>query len=438
MLRQKQNSRFCALLLTAALLAAVLSGCAPTGTHTPAPAPADNMTAVPEQTSVVSVSPDAFSSDFELPIVSDQPEVSPAEPSAPVVTPEPMVTPEPAPATTPEPAPVTTPEPTPVTTPEPTPVTTPEPAPVSTPEPSVSTDPVPEELVADTTPVAAELEDEAVALSAAPAAVPHPVSAVASGILEKKNANAVIDYSHTEDGYVMVQYTAQTDLRLKVQVKGPTTTYTYNLPPQKWAVFPLSDGNGVYQVTVYQNVTGSKYAAVLSMNTPVELKDEFAPFLHSNQYVDYDNAPKTVAKAEELIGSVTDPLKKVETVYDYVVKGMTYDKQLASTVKSGYLPVLDTVLEKKSGICFDYAALMTGMLRSQGVPCKLVVGYAGTAYHAWISVWVDGSGWVDGVIWFDGTNWQRMDPTFASSGKSSQSILAYIGDGTNYTAKYFY
>ena len=28
-------------------------------------------------------------------------------------------------------------------------------------------------------------------------------------------------------------------------------------------------------------------------------------------------------------------------------------------------------MEIKKGICFDYAALMTGMLRSQGIPCKL-------------------------------------------------------------------
>jgi transglutaminase/protease-like cytokinesis protein 3 len=121
-----------------------------------------------------------------------------------------------------------------------------------------------------------------------------------------------------------------------------------------------------------------------------------------------------------------------------VVKTLTYDSKLAATVKSGYLPDLDQVLDKKTGICFDYAALMTGMLRSQGVPCKLVVGYAGTAYHAWISVWSENTGWVDGVIFFDGTSWQRMDPTFASPGNSSASIMAYIGDGKNYTAKYFY
>jgi len=296
----------------------------------------------------------------------------------------------------------------------------------------------PEEMIADVRKVDVEIEDEAIALSAAPAAIPHTASTVAAGVLQKESSDAVIDYSNTADGYVMVQYTAQTDARLKVQIKGPLTTYTYNLTPQVFSAFPLSDGNGDYQIIIYKNVTGTKYAAVLSLSTHVTLKDEFAPFLHSNQYVDYDHAPKTVEKAAELIGTETEPLKQVELVYDYVVKGMTYDTELAATVKSGYLPVLDSVLEKKTGICFDYAALMTGMLRSQGVPCKLVVGYAGSAYHAWISVWTEDSGWVDGVIWFNGNSWQRMDPTFASSGNSSQSILAYIGNGENYTAKYFY
>ena len=125
-------------------------------------------------------------------------------------------------------------------------------------------------------------------------------------------------------------------------------------------------------------------------------------------------------------------------IYDYVVKTLSYDYDKAATVKSGYLPVLDEIMQSEIGICFDYAAVMTGMLRSQGVPCKLVVGYAGSAYHAWISVWVEGSGWVDGVIWFDGHAWQRMDPTFASGGNSSADILAYIGNGANYSAKYFY
>lgn len=283
-----------------------------------------------------------------------------------------------------------------------------------------------------------EIEAEAVALSASPAAIQTLLLPEASGKAVKKNSKAVIDYSNVTDGYVMAKFTAASDKRLVVQTAGPTTTYTYNLTAGEWATFPLSDGNGSYKVTVLENVTDKKYAVVLSVTVQVTLKDEFAPFLRPNQYVDYTSATKTIDKAAELTKGVTDPLKKVEKIYDFVVKTLSYDKEKAKTVKSGYLPVLDDVLAAKKGICFDYASLMAGMLRSQGVPCKLVVGYAGKAYHAWINVWTEETGWIDGVIYFDGSAWQRMDPTFASSGKGSESIMKYIGDGSNYTVSYLY
>ena len=277
------------------------------------------------------------------------------------------------------------------------------------------------------------LEDEAVALTESPAApLSTMLQPVASGTLEKRVAKAVIDYSNTADGYVMVQFTNATTQRLKVQVAGPTITYTYNLTPQKWETFPLSDGNGTYKISVFENVVDTKYAVVSSVSFPVQMKNEFTPFLYPNQYVDYGAASATVAKAAELTQGMTDPLKKVEAIYNYVVTSMTYDKEKAATVQSGYLPVLDQVLAEKKGICFDYAALMTGMLRSQQVPCKMVIGYADQAYHAWISVWSEASGWVDGAVFFDGKTWQRMDPTFASSANKSASIMQYIGDGSHY------
>ena len=304
----------------------------------------------------------------------------------------------------------------------------------------VETDPVYDESVyVDITEMEEiDLEDEAVALASSPAAVGSATTPVASGTAVEKNDKAVVDYSNTKDGYVMVNFTASTSKRLKVQVSGPSTKYTYDLSAGAWTTFPLSDGNGNYTVTVFENTSGSKYAKVLNASFKVALSDEFAPFIRPNQYVDYSNAPNTVKQAQSLAGGVSDPLQKVEKIYDFVGKNLTYDQQKAETVKSGYLPVLDTVLSSKKGICFDYAALMTGMLRSQGVPCKLVVGYAGQAYHAWISVWTAETGWVDGAIYFNGSTWQRMDPTFASSSNSSESVMKYIGDGSNYTTKYVY
>ena len=272
----------------------------------------------------------------------------------------------------------------------------------------------------------------------APPALPDILQPEASGVLTVGDDKAVIDYSNTADGYVMVQFKAQTDKKLKVQVKGPTTTYTYTIKSGQWETFPLSDGNGAYQVGVYENVEEKKYALVQSADFTAALTDEFAPFLRPNQYVNYGVAEDTVYQAAVLTAGLTDPLEKVGAVYNYVVKNISYDKELAQSVTSGYLPELDAVLASRKGICFDYAALMTGMLRSQSVPCKLVVGYAGEAYHAWISVYSEETGWIDNVIYFDGSAWMRMDPTFASSGSQSDRIMEYIGDGTNYTEKYLY
>ena len=52
------------------------------------------------------------------------------------------------------------------------------------------------------------LEDEAVALSSTPAVSISILEAEASGTLVKSNQSAVIDYSNTADGYVMVNHTA--------------------------------------------------------------------------------------------------------------------------------------------------------------------------------------------------------------------------------------
>lgn len=258
-----------------------------------------------------------------------------------------------------------------------------------------------------------------------------------SGEKEERCADAVIDYSHTEEGYVMVRYTGQTDQRLKVLVKGPRTTYSYNLYPDDWTVFPMSDGDGNYQVGIYRNITDTKYTEVLVARFDVMLKNEFAPFLRPNQFVKYSEDTDAVAKAAELCAGLTNPLEKVEAVYDFVVSTLRYDEERAKSVESGYIPSLDEVLREEKGICFDYAALMAAMLRSQQIPCKLVIGYAEDTYHAWVSVWTEERGWIDGNIYFEGYAWKRMDPTFASFHSRSEEIMDFIEHG-NYTEEYLY
>jgi hypothetical protein len=77
------------------------------------------------------------------------------------------------------------------------------------------------------------------------------------------------------------------------------------------------------------------------------------------------------------------------------------------------------------------------MLRTQQIPTRLEVGYAGSTYHAWISVYLDDIGWVNGIIEFTGSDWSLMDPTFGAS-TGDKKLREFIGDGTNYTTKYIY
>lgn len=283
-------------------------------------------------------------------------------------------------------------------------------------------------------------------LSFAPKAAADAVmTPSAPGKAVEENSSAAVDYSNASDGYIMVKWKAGGTPKLKVLVKGPNAgkggydSYQYNLRSDgEWDVFPLSDGSGKYTIGVYKNSSGTQYSTALSASIEVKLGSEFAPFLRPSQYVNYGVGSAAVKKAAEVCAGAKGNLEKVEKIYSYVVSSITYDKAKAKKVPTGYLPDVDATLKTGQGICFDYAALMSAMLRSQGVPVKLIVGYTGKVYHAWINVWSETEGWIEGKIFFDGKQWKLMDPTFASSGKQSASIMEYIGNGSNYKAKYQY
>ena len=155
------------------------------------------------------------------------------------------------------------------------------------------------------------------------------------------------------------------------------------------------------------------------------------------KYVNFTADSLPVAKAEELADGASSDLDIISSVYNYIITHFTYDYSKASSVTSGYLPDIDEVFTSEKGICFDYAALMSAMLRSQRIPTKLEVGYSGDVYHAWISCYVDEIGWVDNIIEFDGKNWSIMDPTLAAN-NSASDVKKYVGNGKNYVTKYTY
>jgi len=261
----------------------------------------------------------------------------------------------------------------------------------------------------------------------------------ASGSMTDQNADGsvVLDYSHTDNGYIMLKDT--NDKKVQVQITNPSgDVYPYPLKEGgDYETFPLTGGDGSYSIRVLENISGDQYAIALADDFSVTLQDEFQPFLYPNQSVYYTADSEVTALGEKLAGSSKSDLAYVEAVYNYVIQNITYDEQLAESTPVNYIPDPDETLQKGTGICYDYASLMAALLRSQSVPTKLVTGYSGKAYHAWVSVYLQDKGWVDGIIYFDGKNWTLMDPTLGAN-NDSKAVAKYVGDGSNYTEKYEY
>ena len=206
-----------------------------------------------------------------------------------------------------------------------------------------------------------------------------------------KKGKTVIDASHTDQGYFMIRH-RPFEKRIKVRVSLGKASLRYDLNSNgEFEVFPLQMGDGKYKVEVFEQVSGDKYSAASTISMSVKLADPNLPFLYPSQYVNYTAESDAVAKAAELCANSATDKEKMDAIIHFVVDNFSYDYIRAMEVQkeTGYLPVIDSILAERKGICFDMSALVACMLRAQGVPTKLVIGFADKQYHAWNEILVD-------------------------------------------------
>jgi transglutaminase-like putative cysteine protease len=124
-------------------------------------------------------------------------------------------------------------------------------------------------------------------------------------------------------------------------------------------------------------------------------------FIYTSPYVPAvpqlaDYAKKTFTAQRPLIESVRELTKRIREEFTYLPKSTSIDVPLAD------------VLRDRKGVCQDFAHVMIGALRSMRLAARYVSGYVkpgpkvqgAQASHAWVAVFVPGSGW-----WgFDPTN----------------------------------
>jgi len=260
------------------------------------------------------------------------------------------------------------------------------------------------------------------------------------------NSYAKVDFTDSNrTGTVKINTAFVLTKRAKVTIAKDGESYTYDLKSDMTVeAYPLQMGNGEYTVKVLEQHAGIQYKLVLTAIHNVNLEHKYAPYLHPNQYVNYHEDSVVVKIATELTKHAKSDLEKVEIIYNYVVKSLKYDSHKAATVQSGYLPSVDDIIEAGMGICFDYAAVLTAMLRAVSIPAKLIVGYVEDPnggeplYHAWSKFYLDEGEFSINASRINDSNLVRVDPTFDSGAKSNRKFLQFVSDDNNYTklAKY--
>lgn len=254
---------------------------------------------------------------------------------------------------------------------------------------------------------------------------------------------AEIDWSMASDGYITVIVNklagpnTTVDCSIWWYKDKASHSNGYTLKEGIWTI-PLQGGSTEYAIQlgeVYScckhymtdaekaNYENDDRPTLLNAKFNAEIKNQDNKWSLSTPSVNYANAPLAREKALELTKNCKTDAEKITAVFNWVAKNIKYDyarakemdkaQAAANTNKeksvsclidekngthtktpdpkeTGYKKQnqldLDIIMTKKTGICNHKATLMAGMLRSIGVPCKVVTGTMTGEGHAWVAV----------------------------------------------------
>jgi len=203
---------------------------------------------------------------------------------------------------------------------------------------------------------------------------------------------------------------------------------------------PMVYGSGRYIISVFRNIQGSRYEQVLSFVQDVQLTDELSPWLYPTIYSEFFPDSKCVREADRICKDVTNDFWKTKHILDYILKNITYDTELAKTVSNEtrfWIPDPEDVIRLGKSICWGFSSLFAAMLRSQGIPCKIAVGYAGSVYHAWNEVYLKNGGTLTVRFHLKPNTWNMIDSTFAQTANQVDAQLSFEAEGNTYIVDYY-
>lgn len=126
-------------------------------------------------------------------------------------------------------------------------------------------------------------------------------------------------------------------------------------------------------------------------------KNDLQRFLLPDRLVPIDG--KIALEAQKVVQAKMTEMQKAQTLYDYIVGTVEYDKSGTGWGRGDALYACDA----RKGNCTDFHSLFIGMARASGIPARFVMGFplpeANTqgelpGYHCWAEFYVEEFGWI--------------------------------------------
>ena len=122
-----------------------------------------------------------------------------------------------------------------------------------------------------------------------------------------------------------------------------------------------------------------------------------------------------------------DTLQRVRSLEHHLSHDYTYSLKMPT--RQPLDPLADFLFARRQGHCEYFASSMAVMLRTQGIPSRVVNGFAGSVYNPVSDLYMirasDAHSWVEAFI--DGPGWMTFDPTPSAPASNAASLMTTIG-----------
>jgi hypothetical protein len=205
-----------------------------------------------------------------------------------------------------------------------------------------------------------------------------------------------------------------------------------------YRMLSADSGGAVYNLDTQHPITRYEANSDISVPSPTELRaaQQDYPAQLTALYLRLPELDPRIPKlASQIAGSASNNYDKAVQVESYLKTHFGYTLQLPQApVKD---PLADFLFERKKGHCEYFSSSMVVMLRSLGIPSRVVNGFRSDEFNDLTENYVvrakDAHSWVE--AYFPGYGWVHFDPTPAGSAGIPQGwgrVMLYLDAASSF------